>query len=107
MSIILVYHRPTESKYMWLSASSETLAAVCDAAGAIRHLPTEELTVLEVDGRPLDRYRRILESPERESENPLHDAHEGSVEACPGCDTPVRSDERECPSCGLTLILEP
>jgi len=107
MTTILVLHEPTEAKYLWLGASAEDRAAVCDAAGAIRLLPIAELRVLEIDGRPIDRYRRFLEPPGSEPQpDPAKADAEvpAALEACPACDMPVLSDTRECPSCGLTLI---
>jgi len=104
MTTILVLHEPTVTKYLWLGASTEAFAAVCDAAGAIRLLPTAELRVLELDGRPIDRYRRLLEPPAVEPRDEAPEAP-SAPEACPACGAPIRSDTRECPSCGLTLIL--
>ena len=79
------------------------LAAVCDARGAIHWLLTEELTVLEIDGVPVERYRDRLEPSALRQGDAGETAEE---EACPACGAPTGAADRECPSCGLTLILE-
>jgi len=112
MATIIVRHNPSGRKYIMVGGDwfpnvehgKIPLAAVCDARGAIQWLHTEELTVLEIDGRPIESFRSLLEPL---AAQPREDAEDAvSIEACPACGTQVRSDDRECPSCGLTLILE-
>lgn len=77
--------------------------AVADAAGRIRWLPTSQVKVIEVDGKKVE---DILESY-RLSDPIQEEKEEAAVlETCPGCGTKVGIDEKYCPSCGLTLILE-
>ncbi|WP_309121704.1 zinc ribbon domain-containing protein [Paenibacillus sp.] len=108
MTTILVVHLPTSRKFLLVGASTPGLAAVCDADGAMHWLPAEELKVLEYDGRPIERYRYMLEPTASAAPTPTSSEvwEDVPLEACPACETPVRPDTRECPSCGLTLILE-
>jgi hypothetical protein len=76
--------------------------AVADASGKIRWLPTGQVRVIEIDGKKvediLDGYRSSNSQAEKEEE-PGYDT-------CPGCGAKVGTEEKYCPSCGLTLILE-
>ncbi|MBP1153814.1 MULTISPECIES: hypothetical protein [unclassified Paenibacillus] len=123
----IVLHKPSGEKYIFLGtgfgaykatrasvlggdlfpheeAGEIMAAAVCDAQGHIRWFETEELQVLEMDGVSIDR----LYEPLAKEESSLKS--EGAAirmdEQCPACLARVRAADRECPSCGLTLILE-
>ncbi|WP_127586234.1 zinc ribbon domain-containing protein [Paenibacillus koleovorans] len=85
-------------------------AALSDAQGNILWLPTEELQVLEVDGRSVEqllgsvKLRADRDGVFRLSEA-MHGRDEGvELDVCPGCGHQVKSTAPECPSCGLTLI---
>jgi hypothetical protein len=81
------------------------LVAVSDRQGRIVWLPAEELRVLEADGTSPDKLLEAYESRfgVREEEKGTQEAE---FELCPGCGAKVGRSERECPSCGLVLILE-
>ncbi|MEF3313488.1 hypothetical protein PV433_31855 [Paenibacillus sp. GYB004] len=95
------------------------LAAVSDKAGNIEWILTDELVVAEVDGQPPHVWLEQEAEPvtERESDEgglpspPSRGQTAGgedqaqSYELCPGCEHRVVSDARECPSCGLVLIV--
>jgi hypothetical protein len=75
------------------------VAAVCNQAGVISWFYTEELTVVEIDGKPTDEWLAGL------SVTSVSEAAEAQdTEQCPACLTKVRVDEEECPSCGLRLL---
>jgi len=76
------------------------LAAVSDRYGNILWMLTEELQVVEVDGRPVGDYFPRGADDEAESSKPVAD------EACPACGFRIAATAKECPSCGLTLISE-
>lgn len=74
------------------------LAAVSDRYGNIVWMLTEELLVEEVDGRPIgDYFQKAIDKliPSGNTE-----------ETCPACGFRVAATARECPSCGLTLMME-
>ncbi|MFE5323670.1 hypothetical protein ACFQ88_33795 [Paenibacillus sp. NPDC056579] len=74
------------------------LAAVSDRYGNMVWMLTEELLVVEVDGRPVGDYFQNV------SDRPI--PHENAEETCPACGFRVAATARECPSCGLTLMME-
>jgi ribosomal protein S27AE len=123
----IVLHKPSQVKYLLLgtgygvyrsrlpgviggSLFPQTdegeipVAAVCDRSGNMLWLLTEELLVLEVDGKPVEAWFGPDSSQVPES------AEYGSVqleyELCPGCGSRVASSAKECPSCGLALLVE-
>jgi hypothetical protein len=77
-------------------------AAVSDREGNILWLLTEELVVTEVDGKPIGSYFGPASADDRISEPDASEA----AELCPGCGHRVAADTKECPSCGLALIVE-
>lgn len=99
------------------------VAAVSDEFGEIHWFLTMELQVAEIDGLPLSRIfaglrqRRLLDQ-NRESAVNFAEEAAGSPgntdpssdnamipdEYCPACGMKVEGWQRECPSCGLTLI---
>lgn len=123
----IVLHKPSGEKYIFLGtgfgaykamragvlggdlfpheeAGEIMAAAVCDAQGHIRWFETEELQVLEIDGIRVDLLYQTI------AKEVLSHNSEGAVnrmdERCPACLARVSEADRECPSCGLTLILE-
>lgn len=77
------------------------LAAVANKEGEIKWFATEELKVIEVDGRSME---EILSSYETEgTDRPID---ESEADYCLGCDTKISVNDRECPSCGLVFIIE-
>lgn len=95
------------------------LAAVTDREGNIKWILTDELIVTEVDGQPLHVWlEQQVEPVAKQGENPngwtddqsggqaADQQHKDPVyELCPGCGHRVVSDAKECPSCGLALIV--
>lgn len=77
--------------------------AAVDASGKIQWFPTEQIQVIEVDGKKLEDILRDYKSKHRDL--PDSEVVEDN-DTCPGCGCKVKEDERYCPSCGLTLILE-
>ncbi|SCW51414.1 hypothetical protein SAMN04487970_1011124 [Paenibacillus tianmuensis] len=128
----IVWHKPSGRKYLFLGPgfgaykaqragvlggdwfpheeSGEIMvAAVCDGNGIIRWFPSEELQVLEIDGKPVSSWFESLADPDvllTLDKDDACRAEAGAVEQCPACLTRVRAEERECPSCGLTLMTE-
>lgn len=86
-------------------------AAVSDAAGTIRWLPTEELQVLEVDGKSPEEWLQALRNKpyrlnsEGSADEP-DEAESQEEETCPACGHRVRANARQCPSCELTLSMQ-
>ncbi|MBC8080583.1 MAG: hypothetical protein H7X86_09570 [Gorillibacterium sp.] len=77
------------------------VAAVCDEHGNLQWYLTDDLQVVEIDGAPISRvFARIRQTQKREIEASV------TLETCPACGSKVRSSQKECPSCGLTLILD-
>jgi hypothetical protein len=74
------------------------VAAVCNNEGIIQWFYTDELTVIEIDGKPA---REWLGNYSSSSSG---EAEGVELEQCPACQTRVRVDEEECPSCGLRLL---
>ncbi|PUA37439.1 hypothetical protein C8Z91_19000 [Paenibacillus elgii] len=127
----IVCHKPSGRKYLFLGTgfgahkaqragllgddwflrekSGEIMvAAVCDRNGIIRWFPSDELQVLEVDGKPVSNLFEGLADPDTPlSQDDVCCAQAGAMEQCPACLTRVAAEERECPSCGLTLMMEP
>ncbi|WP_054973429.1 hypothetical protein [Paenibacillus sp. A3] len=126
----IVWHKPSGQKYLFLGPgfgaykaqragllggdwfpheeSGEIMvAAVCDRNGIIRWFPSDELQVLEIDGKPVSNwFEGLADSDAPLSQDDACSAQAGAIEQCPACLTRVRAEERECPSCGLTLIME-
>ncbi len=128
----IVWHKPGRRKYLFLGpgfgaykaqrasllggdwfpheeSGEITMAAVCDENGMIRWFPSDELQVLEVDGKPVSRWFETSYAPDAplpQDEDDARRSQAGAAEPCPACLTLVRAEERECPSCGLTLIME-
>ncbi|WP_088830247.1 hypothetical protein [Paenibacillus tyrfis] len=114
----IVWHKPSGRKYLVLGPGFGAykaqragllgaVAAVCDRNGIIRWFPSDELQVLEVDGQPVSNWFESL--ADLDTPLPQDDvccAQAGAIEQCPACLTRVTAEERECPSCGLTLIME-
>ncbi|MFS1512417.1 hypothetical protein VQL36_08285 [Chengkuizengella sp. SCS-71B] len=79
------------------------VASVCDEFGTIQWLYTNELQVVEVDGKRIEDFKEKLSvSNDRVQEK--HKSEE--VQICPACDFKVDYNRVECPSCGLTLVIE-
>ncbi|WP_025028440.1 hypothetical protein [Caldalkalibacillus mannanilyticus] len=77
------------------------VAAVSDSKGKIHWFLTEELQVMEIEGRkPEDLIAEEIESDTRI----VPDSNE--VEYCSACQFKVSPHERECPSCELVLVYE-
>lgn len=74
-----------------------------DPSGKIRWFPTEHVQVIEVDGRKVE---VILAEYNTKHPNVPEADQTAGYDTCPACGCKVREEERECPSCGLTLILE-
>jgi len=95
------------------------LAAVTDGEGNIKWILTEELVVTEVDGQPphvwlareaepvteREADEGDLPSPPSRSQTAGGEDQAQLYELCPGCEHRVVSDAKECPSCGLALIV--
>lgn len=77
--------------------------AAVDPSGKIRWFPTEHVQVIEIDGRKVE---DILNEYNSKHPNMPETDQAAGYDTCPGCGSRVREDDRECPSCGLTLILE-
>ena len=101
------------------------VAAVSDEFGEIHWFLTMELQVVEIDGEPVSRLfaglgQRGLVDQNREpavivAEEAVGDFDDIAPSAdnavipdeyCPACGMKVAGSQRECPSCGLTLIQE-
>ncbi len=123
---IIVKHLRTETLYVFLGASYSffkdsrpsffggvlfpheeegefQLAAVCDDTGQICWISVTDLEVVSVDGaNPAD----ILNTY-KSTEIPKPDGNNrefSGYDTCPACEAAVGSTDKECPSCGLTLI---
>lgn len=78
------------------------MTAVSDGKGDIYWFSSNELVVVKVDGYSP---KTILE--EFQGEVQITDNETGEIEErCPACGEKVRSMDKECPGCGLTLIVE-
>jgi len=76
------------------------VAAVSDSKGKIHWFLTEELQVIEIDGQKLN---EIIDDREPKDEIILENTE---LEYCPACNFKVSINNKECPSCGLTLTDE-
>ncbi|TDF93805.1 zinc ribbon domain-containing protein [Paenibacillus piri] len=119
----IVLHKPTGRRYVligtgflvhrsgrqggnpspWEDPTEIPAAAVSDSHGRIVWLPTEELQVIEVDGKRIGSYftggrGRLRAAAANASVIP--------EERCPACQFRIAANTKECPSCGLTLISE-
>ncbi|MDF2959710.1 MAG: hypothetical protein K0S39_1445 [Paenibacillus sp.] len=79
------------------------VAAVSDSLGNITWLYTEELQVVEVDGKSIGSYFAADQNGTPAGSGKPSDMAE---DLCPACQFRISADTRECPSCGLTLISE-
>ncbi|WP_282937906.1 hypothetical protein [Paenibacillus sp. RC67] len=82
-------------------AAEIPLAALSDRYGNITWMLTEELQVIEVDGKAIRDY-----FPSESAQHYQQAAAATVEESCPACGFRVTSMTKSCPSCGLTLILE-
>nr|WP_150959579.1 hypothetical protein [Aneurinibacillus sp. XH2] len=121
---VVVLHKPSGERYLLLGtgfgaykaarpslfggnlfpheeAGEIPAAAVCDELGNIHWFYTEELQVLEIDGMEVGRLYGKLKSL---SSKKASDTIPAEMELCPACRTRVKITDKECPSCGLTLI---
>ncbi|WP_028553046.1 zinc ribbon domain-containing protein [Paenibacillus sp. UNC451MF] len=78
-------------------AAEIPLAALSDRYGNITWMLTRDLQVIKVDGQAIGDYFTA------ESDQGFPSVIE---ESCPACGFRVASNAKECPSCGLTLIIE-
>lgn len=76
------------------------MAALCDRSGEVQWISTDDIRVVEVDGRNLD---ELLETDIYTAKSSSR-TYEERYDICPGCGTTVAINDRECPSCGLKLI---
>jgi hypothetical protein len=77
------------------------MAAVSDRYGHIHWFRTEELQVMEVDGREVIDYFEKHDALAAAAKAKSADVWE---EACPACHFRIMSNAIECPSCGLALL---
>lgn len=77
--------------------------AVTDETGRIQWFPTNQIKVIKVDDKEI---KDILAEFKAQHSDLMENAEAAGYDTCPGCGCKVKEDERYCPSCGLTLILE-
>ncbi|NDI34428.1 hypothetical protein [Chengkuizengella sediminis] len=77
-------------------------ASVCDEFGTIQWLYTNELQVVEVDGKSIGEYGEKLIVQKKPQKKESYEQYE----ACPACYVKVLSKQVECHSCGLTLVIQ-
>ncbi|MDP5273874.1 hypothetical protein [Chengkuizengella axinellae] len=78
------------------------VASVSDEFGNIQWVYTDELIVVEVDGKSIGDYAEKLIVHKK----PIKQENIIEYETCPACNSRIHSEQMECPSCGLTLIDE-
>lgn len=77
------------------------VAAVTDSKGKIHWFLTEDLQVIEIDGEnPIEILKEENELT-KETNNEIVE-----TEYCPACNFKVSGNDKECPSCELTLLYE-
>ncbi|MCS7462046.1 hypothetical protein N0M98_18060 [Paenibacillus doosanensis] len=77
-------------------------AAVSDKYGTIHWILTDQLQVVEIDGRPVADY--FLPVASRGEESGSLSAADEEDDSCPACGFRIACSARECPSCGLVFI---
>ncbi len=80
------------------------VVAVCGDKGKIEWIQTKELSVIEVDNeKPNDILKRFICEDRSRCGT---DSNSNDNEMCPGCGQSITGRDKECSSCGLTLILD-
>jgi rubrerythrin len=75
------------------------VAAVTDSKGKIHWFLTEDLQIIEIDG---ENPTEILKEENTVTKETNHEITE--IEYCPACNFKVSVNDKECPSCELTLL---
>ncbi|WP_202081188.1 hypothetical protein [Caldalkalibacillus salinus] len=77
------------------------VAAVTDSKGKIHWFLTEDLQVIKIDGENPGDILKAESEVSKEINNEKSEA-----ELCPACNFEISVNDKECPSCGLTVIYE-
>lgn len=80
------------------------IAAIADENGKIEWYPTDDLRVLEVDSKNIKDILidfKLLHSDLLEIQDKIDEYNN-----CPGCGYEINEEDKECPSCGLSFVIE-